>query len=65
MNDVYKKKKNIYICDYRPSPVDSTKINTSALRANRLIDFGVWFSSTAHSLIKATYTYFQMNSYLC
>ncbi|XP_060875046.1 nonsense-mediated mRNA decay factor SMG7-like [Metopolophium dirhodum] len=32
---------------------DATKINVNALRANRLIDFGVWFSSTSYSLIKA------------
>ncbi|XP_050541037.1 nonsense-mediated mRNA decay factor SMG7-like [Daktulosphaira vitifoliae] len=29
------------------------KINTNALRANRLIDFGIWFSATPNSLIKA------------
>lgn len=32
---------------------DNTKINMNSLRASRLIDFGVWFSSSSHSLIKS------------
>lgn len=39
--------------NYRLNSEDSTKVNMNALRASRLIDFGVWFSSTSHSLIKA------------
>lgn len=35
------------------NPNDSTKININELRASRLIEFGVWFSSTSHSFIKA------------
>lgn len=35
------------------NPDDSVKININELRASRLIEFGVWFSSTSHSLIKA------------
>ncbi|VVC35938.1 Hypothetical protein CINCED_3A014859 [Cinara cedri] len=35
------------------NPDDSTKINMNSLRASRLISFGIWFSSTSHSLIKA------------
>lgn len=45
----------IIFFNYRVNTDDSTKININALRANRLIDFGVWFSSTPHSLIKAMY----------
>jgi len=37
----------------RLNPDDTTKININALRASRLIDFGLWFSSTSYSLIKA------------
>jgi len=37
----------------RFNPDDATKINMNALRASRLIDFGLWFSSTSYSLIKA------------
>jgi len=35
------------------NPDESTKININELRASRLIEFGVWFSSTSYSLIKS------------